>query len=252
MNQRVRRDRAPRVGGDQILEVQDRGIVCLEPHVVQRRLVLLVGESLLQVVDPLLGPLRRGRARIPVEQLLVRRERGLAVGRIQLGAPPEIGVRRRRPGAAPPARAGRWACRPTPCGTRAPPRGCSPWRTAPRPATSALAGRAGRPAGTRAARGRDAWSHRSTCRAGRPSRPAPRACRSRPSSRSRTAATSAWDWLRRGLDPPQAARPPEAPGSNCVESSFSRAGAITRRRRHPQAASDGLRPPDPSNRTRRP
>ena len=92
MDQRVRSHRAPRVRRDQVLQVQDRRVEGLETHVVQRRLVFLRGEALLQVIDPLLRALGRRGTRIAVEQLLVGGERRLAVGRVQLGPPPEVGV----------------------------------------------------------------------------------------------------------------------------------------------------------------
>src|SRR5690349_15922443 len=93
MDEGVRGDGAPRIGRDQVLEVQNGGVVSLEPHVEQGRLVLLVGEALLQVVDSRLGSLGRLGAGIAVDQLLIGGERGLAVRRVQLRTAPQVGVR---------------------------------------------------------------------------------------------------------------------------------------------------------------
>src|SRR5689334_6257108 len=93
MNESVGGDGAARIRRDQVLEIQDGGVVGLEPHVEQRGLVLLVGKPLLQVVDAYLRTLGRVGAGIAVDQLLIGGERGLAVGWIQLGTAPQVSVR---------------------------------------------------------------------------------------------------------------------------------------------------------------
>ena len=77
---------------DHVFEVDDRGIECLATHIENAGLVRLLGKLILEPAD--VRARARGRVAVgePSGQLLIDRQRGLAVRRIELGAAPEDGA----------------------------------------------------------------------------------------------------------------------------------------------------------------